>query len=98
MVEGGSANRLAPEALDELLVVGVLLPQDLERRLALEYAFAGHIHPRHATAAQYLKKRVAVGQNSPFRGTHSICTRPRPFARLLEDAVDPMVKARHLGH
>jgi hypothetical protein len=35
VVEGGGAFGLSPEAFDELLVVGVLLPQGFERHVSI---------------------------------------------------------------
>ena len=60
MIEGRSTHRFAPETLDELLVVDVLLPQDLERHLPTERVITGQIHLRHAPVAQKFDQGVAV--------------------------------------
>src|SRR5438034_5358527 len=44
--------RLAPEALDELLVPGVAVVQDLDRDAPPELLVLGEIHVRHAARAE----------------------------------------------
>jgi uncharacterized protein (UPF0218 family) len=60
MVEGGCALRLALESLDESLILGVLLPQNLEGDIAVEVLVAGEIDFAHAPAAQKARDCVTV--------------------------------------
>ena len=52
MVQAGGAARLAAEALDELLVVGVAVEQHLEGDLPPEQPVVGQVDVGHAAAAQ----------------------------------------------
>jgi hypothetical protein len=54
VAERGGASGLALEALDELLVVGVLLPENLERYVPVEGLVVGQEDSRHAPAAKQI--------------------------------------------
>src|SRR4028119_2035794 len=61
-VRGGEprgARRLAPEALVELLVAGVLAPQDLQRHVPVQDLVVGQKDLRHATAPPGARDGVA---------------------------------------
>jgi len=60
MRQGRDCSRLAPEALDVLLVVGVVLVEHLQRDLALEQPVVRAKDARHATGADELLELVAV--------------------------------------
>src|SRR5918993_4097789 len=72
MAEGGGARRLALEALDELLVVGVLVPQDLERHIPAEGLVVGQEDPRHAPAAKQIAQDVAIVDDSALYGPSGV--------------------------
>jgi hypothetical protein len=61
--EFSGALRLAPETLDEFLVVGVLVAQYLERHVAVEDVVVGEVHFRHPPATQRLDERISVVYN-----------------------------------
>ena len=56
----GGVRRLAPEALDELLVVRVALVQDLDRDTASELAILGQPDVRHAARAELAQQAVSA--------------------------------------
>jgi len=58
--ERRDSARLAPKALDVLLVVGVLLVEDLQGDLALEQPVVGPVDARHAAGPHELLELVAV--------------------------------------
>jgi hypothetical protein len=58
--EAGGALGLALEALDELLVVGELLPQDLESYVPIEDLVVGQVHLGHPSATQGMTDAVTV--------------------------------------
>ena len=60
VVEARGGLRLAPEALDELAVLGVALGHDLERDLAAEARVLGQVDRRHAADAQAPEHAVAA--------------------------------------
>ena len=60
VVEARRGLRLAPEALDELAVLGVALGHDLERDLAAEARVLGEVHRRHAADAEAPEHAVAA--------------------------------------
>ena len=57
--ERRSRLRLAPEALDEELVVRVAVVQDLDRHAPPELLVLGQIHVRHAAGAELAQDPVA---------------------------------------
>ena len=57
--EAGCVCRLAPEALDELVVVRVPRVQDLDRDPASELLVLGEVHVGHAAAAELPRDAVA---------------------------------------
>src|SRR5215217_7074713 len=56
----GGAPHLALETLDELLVIGELLPQDLERHVPIEDLVVGQAYSGHPSAAQGADDAVTV--------------------------------------
>jgi hypothetical protein len=62
--QGGRVAGLAPEALDELGVLGQLLGQDLDRHDAPEHLVVGPVHGAHAAPGQPLAEQVAAAQQS----------------------------------
>ncbi len=58
--ERGGAARLALETLHEPLVLGVLLPQDLERHVAAQDLVVGQVDLGHASHAQEVARGVAA--------------------------------------
>src|SRR5688572_14329776 len=58
--EGCGALGLALEALDELLVVGELLPQDLESNVPIEDLVVGQVHLGHPSASEGMNDAVTV--------------------------------------
>ena len=68
MIEQSQDVRLAPEARDQLLVPGEVLPQELQGHFPAEFGVQGSIHDTHATFAQLGLKPI-VGEsltNSDF--------------------------------
>ncbi len=57
--EPGGAGGLAAEALDELLVLGEAMVQQLERDLASEQRVVGEVHVGHAAGAEPLGDAIA---------------------------------------
>ena len=60
VVEAGGALRLAAEALDELVVVGVPLVQELQRHAAAELLVLGEVDVGHPTRAELAQDQVAA--------------------------------------
>ena len=60
VLEAGRGLRLAPEALDELGVLGEALVQELERHAAAEHRVVGEPDVGHPAAAEPADQRVAV--------------------------------------
>ena len=60
VVEARRGLRLAPEALDELAVVGIAVGHDLERDLAAETRILGEVDGRHPADAQAAEYAVAA--------------------------------------
>jgi hypothetical protein len=69
VVEGRSAPRLAPEALDEVHVVGVLLLKDLECDVPLKDFVARQEDLGHASAAQGFTQTVVTSANKDLLHT-----------------------------
>ena len=56
--ERGRGPRLAPEAFQELAVLGQFFGQELERHAAAELGVLGLVHHAHAPAAELLEDAV----------------------------------------
>jgi hypothetical protein len=66
--EAGGVRRLAPEALDELLVVRVPVVEDLDRDPPAELLVLGEVHVGHAAAADLARHAIAVGEERAGEG------------------------------
>src|SRR5215216_2446971 len=51
VAKGGGALRLTPKAFDELVVLGVLVFQDLERHIPFQNLIVGQVDLGHTSAA-----------------------------------------------
>ena len=60
MGERGGILRLAPESLDELLVVRVAVVQDLDRDSAAKLLVLGEIDVRHPAGAEFAHDLIAT--------------------------------------
>ena len=63
MLEPGGGQRLAPETGDEVLILGEVLGEQLDRHGALEDRVGGHEDRRHATRAEALLHAIAPGDD-----------------------------------
>ena len=61
-------RRLAPEALDELVVVRVARVQHLDRDPSAELLVLGQVHVGHAAAAELARDAVAAGEEGAGEG------------------------------
>ena len=68
MVEAGGALRLAPEALDELLVRSVPLVEKLQRNTASELLVLGQIDVGHSARAELAPDHVAPVERAVDQG------------------------------
>src|SRR5436190_39428 len=66
--EARGVLRLAPEALDELLVGGVPLVEDLDRDPPAELLVLGEVDVRHPACAELSHDAVAPGEQRVFFG------------------------------
>jgi hypothetical protein len=60
--EARDGQRLAPEARDEVAVLGEVLGEELDRDVALQARVEGELDGRHATDAEAAFEAVAVGE------------------------------------
>ena len=68
MVEPGCALRLAPEPLDELLVGGVPVVEQLERDRTPELLVLGEVDDRHSARAELALDHVALVEGAADHG------------------------------
>src|SRR4051794_25081047 len=76
MVEAGGALRLAAEALDELLVGGVAVIQQLQRHPAPELLVLGEVDVGHPARAQLALDHVAAVERPVDQGVRRGHTDP----------------------
>ena len=69
--EPGCVLRLAPEALDELLVVRVAVVEDLDRDAAAELLVLGEVDVRHPARAELARDAVAPVEEGADEGVRS---------------------------
>ena len=88
VLEPGGRERLAPEARDEVLVLGEVLGEQLDRHRALEHRVGGQEDRRHAARAEPAVDPVAAGdlgrrahQPVPGAGAAAVAARRPAGAR-----------------
>ena len=86
VLEPRGGQRLAPEARDEVLVLGQVLGQQLDRHRPLQHRVGGQEHGGHAARAQAAVERVAAGDLGR-RGHQLVVLRRLGAARRLAAAV-----------